>query len=333
MNGPADGVYNDCDGTIPIRCDGTTCIAKRNGRMKSVNENVTRQQLELYVAGKNITMLKAAELVGPNGSFYNKNARATAAPVFGGGNLQMIGGGRATGDPRALISEVATAQQFYKYLIVGGANSFSNPEQESLPAGQNLSDGRSLHMCSVNTVAQFLLAVEPGVFLLCNGWDARFDRKLGLPTGKAVLNNSMQVWKRSFASGVTATWDLKAKKGAVEWPGHPPTPPGPPPTPPRPHPHGPPPPPWSGPQCPGPKCPIVPAQNYKGCYHDKHHGCDLPCTPPGASGSCTKWTPGDSSCLNASAASTTIDAGSWPGALDSKERCNQLCLSTGVAFK
>ena len=128
VNGPADGVYDDCDGTIPIRCDSETndtCIAKRNGHMKSVNEAVTREQLEAYVRGKNETMLQASKLVGVNGSFYNKNAKATVQPSFGGGNLQFVGGrNQGVG---ALIEEVTAALKIYKYLIVGGANDFSNP--------------------------------------------------------------------------------------------------------------------------------------------------------------------------------------------------------------
>jgi hypothetical protein len=206
-----------------------------------------------------------------------------------------------------LIDEVREALENYKYLVVGGANDFSNPQRETLPpgapgVGQNLADGRSLRTCPPGLVALFLLAVQPGAFLLCNGWDKRFDRKLGLPLGDAVIDNHNGVitWSRSFAGGAKATYDLATKTGAVTWPGFPPTPPGPPAPAPRPHPPSPPGPPWMGPPCPGPECPVVPASNYKGCYHDrsKGAGCDLPCRPPGASGGCGAWSKG-SSCLNA----------------------------------
>ena len=52
VNGPADGVYDDCDGTIPIKCPdpetdpgNNTCRANRNGHLASVNDVVTRAQV------------------------------------------------------------------------------------------------------------------------------------------------------------------------------------------------------------------------------------------------------------------------------------------------
>eukprot|EP01045_Picozoa_sp_COSAG04_P002201 COSAG04_NODE_78_length_28355_cov_17.016457_4_plen_271_part_00 len=123
VNGPADGVYDDCDSTIPLRCPdpesgNTTCIAKRNGHMASVNEEVSRAQMEAYTAGKNETMSQAAALVGPNGTFFNKNARkpTVGGPVFGGGNLQFMwpGGSRQGGDVGSFVQSVTEAMQYYK---------------------------------------------------------------------------------------------------------------------------------------------------------------------------------------------------------------------------
>ena len=123
VNGPADGVYDDCDSTIPLRCPdpesgNNTCIAKRNGHMASVNERVTRAQMEAYTAGKNETMSQAAALVGPNGTFFNKNARkpTVGGPVFGGGNLQFMwpGGSRQGGDVGPFVQSVTEAMQYYK---------------------------------------------------------------------------------------------------------------------------------------------------------------------------------------------------------------------------
>ena len=328
VNGPADGVYNDCDGTIPIRCPSgatdpaTVCVAKRNGKAKSVNENVTLAQHDAYVHGKNATMWTAAQLVGVNGTFYNKNSPSTKQPTFGGGNLHFIDGN----SPSNLIKEVASSLPFYPYLIVGGANDYSNPKMESLPSGQNLADGRSLKSCSSSHIAVFLLAVEPGCFLLCNGWDDRFDLALGVPKAKAVLNPKTKVWSRTFPSGVVATWNTTSGEGGVTWPGHPPTPPPAPVVP-----------------CPGPRCPTVPSSNYKGCFHDKEKGrCDLPCSPPGGSGHCTPWgTPPCVSSKGAVAAASVAPPASesaWSDHVqklpaDSVERCNQLCIATGVDFK
>jgi hypothetical protein len=121
VNGPADGVYDDCDGTIPIKCPdpetgNNTCIANRNGHMESVNKVVTRQQMETYIAGKNETMSQAAALVGVNGTFFNKNARKATqgGPTFGGGNLQFM----PAGDPGAFAESVAEALQCVLYCAV-----------------------------------------------------------------------------------------------------------------------------------------------------------------------------------------------------------------------
>jgi hypothetical protein len=91
--------------------------------------------------------------------------------------------------------------------------------------------------------------------------------------------------------------------------------------------------------CPGPLCPVVSSANYKGCFKDKQRGkgCDLPCNPPGSTGHCTQW--GTSPCVSPgvqSGGSPWIPVGGVQNAQkapDSVERCNQLCIATGVAFK
>ena len=221
VHGSADGLYNDCDSTIPIKCDAdkTHCIAKRNGRKKSVNENVTHAQYAAYVAGKNTTMLRAARLVESiNGTFYNKNSPENIAPTFGGGNLHFLGKLDRLPPPATFIGQVRAAQVHYPYLVIGGANAYSNPLRESLIHGQNLSDGRSLHRCSETVVSLFLLALEPGLYLLCNGWDDRFDRPLGLPTSNATLDPITTVWRRAFAHGVVAHFNETSREGRVYWP-------------------------------------------------------------------------------------------------------------------
>ena len=37
--------------------------------------------------------------------------------------------------------------------------------------------------CDTDTIGKFLLVAERGLFLGCNGWDARFSYPLGEPTG------------------------------------------------------------------------------------------------------------------------------------------------------
>ena len=61
----------------------------------------------------------------------------------------------------------------------------------------------------------FLLGVEKGAILGCNGWDERFSKPLGEPAGPAVQKGD-QV-ERHFKSGTYVTWDLSKKMGNISW--------------------------------------------------------------------------------------------------------------------
>jgi len=64
-------------------------------------------------------------------------------------------------------------------------------------------------------VALFLVAVEEGGLLGCNGWDPTFEYPLGEPTGPAVVNGT--IYTRTFASGTVATFDDSTRTGVVNW--------------------------------------------------------------------------------------------------------------------
>lgn len=75
-------------------------------------------------------------------------------------------------------------------------------------------------ICSTDLVASFLLGVEPGVFLGCNGWDgANMGRPLGLPLGPMqeveVLGGTLL--HRNFSSGTSVTWNVSNDSGAIQW--------------------------------------------------------------------------------------------------------------------
>ena len=243
VSGVADGVYVDCDGTVPFHCPSPSggaddvCIARRNGREKSVHENVTRAQVEAYVAGKNATQLEAYRLVSASGgAWYNKGAppgrnasecvtwdpakHAGRTPGDCAGNMIWIDKVGELPPPPQLAKDIeANMAAGYEYVVVGGANAYSNPKKETPQKGQDLADGRSLRTCPDSAVAAFLLAVQPGAYLLCNGWDARFGRALGLPRGAAAYDAENKVWTRSFAGGAVASWNETAATGHVRWPG------------------------------------------------------------------------------------------------------------------
>jgi len=68
-------------------------------------------------------------------------------------------------------------------------------------------------------IAKFLLTAEEGAFLGCNGWDDRFSKPLGQPTG-AMKQQKDGTLARSFASGTTVSWNPAAEEGArgsIDW--------------------------------------------------------------------------------------------------------------------
>jgi hypothetical protein len=70
--------------------------------------------------------------------------------------------------------------------------------------------------CGMTAIAMFLLAIEPGAVLLCQGWDEQFARPMGLPTATATMDTETGVWTRSFARGATATVFADGS-GSVSW--------------------------------------------------------------------------------------------------------------------
>ena len=69
--------------------------------------------------------------------------------------------------------------------------------------------------CSSDEIVMFLLAVEKGAILGCNGWDEDFGKPLGDPLGPATQKNNTV--ERHFKMGTYVTWDLAKKKGKVVW--------------------------------------------------------------------------------------------------------------------
>jgi hypothetical protein len=344
VEGAADGVYCDCCGLIPFKCSHNgTCIAKRNGKEKSINEQVTQATVDAYTAGLNATLHEAIDLVtsatGNAGTFFNK---VDNKAFNTDGNIKWV----KVAAPPHMHDIIMANTAKGGYVVVGGSNSYANPKHETLPAGQNISNDGSLRMCTEDTLAQFLLGVEPGAYLLCNGWDTRFGRPLGLPIGNATAAG--KIWSRSFKSGVVARWDTDGPenhKGTVTWPGVPTPPPSPGPPPPAPTPPTPTPPaptpPMPFPKCPGPKCPAVPARDYKGCYVDKVHGkCDLPVVPPHGTGHCPKSTTQDTTTQDTTTQAAAAGAAAGLSAVSSSgaakvmtvEVCNAICSPLGYKY-
>jgi hypothetical protein len=233
VNGSADGVYADCYSEYGLRCnktDPTSCRASRNGKVQDLNTEVTPAHAQAYMAAKDKTLAEAADLVGANGSFLAKYQKP-GRPAPHGGNLIYTDKGVL--DPGELIQDVSAGLKNYKYIIVGGSNDYVHP-----------SDNSTAGTCDETKVAAFLIAAEPGCFLLCNGYGAFQANKLGLPSGPAKVTTngttSKPTFTRTFASGTVATWS--GGVGSVKWDGIPTPPPSPPSPPLPPSPPSPPPP-------------------------------------------------------------------------------------------
>ena len=168
-----------------------------------------------------------------------------------------------------MLQTVASNRNSSKYEYLIFVSGYSNLARDPNDVGSK---------CSHQVVAAFMLALQPGCFLVCQGWDEMFAYPLGDPLGPAITADG--VMRRTFASGTSVEYDMSSEKANIRWAGHPAPAPAPRPAPPHP-PHG--------PQCPGPRCPLVPRANYKGCFVDKTDGvCDLPVVPKQSSGHCPK---------------------------------------------
>jgi hypothetical protein len=69
--------------------------------------------------------------------------------------------------------------------------------------------------CGESGIALFLMAVEPGCVLMCNGWAEEYSQPLGLPRGPATYDAASYTWSREFASGTRALWCNGT--GTVQW--------------------------------------------------------------------------------------------------------------------
>lgn len=89
-------------------------------------------------------------------------------------------------------------------------------------------DGRDDHCADItNSLAAFLIAANERSFFGCSrgwriqtdpvnhAWHPQFDKKLGPPLGPAVKTGN--VWHRSFAAGVTVSFNTKTNAGNITW--------------------------------------------------------------------------------------------------------------------
>ena len=217
--GTVDGFYGD---TMQVYAEENTqtglwelCKASHHTCCE-MNESTAR----LYNAGKNKTMEAAYRFLGPKAVFFKIS--------------DVLSGAHNSPTPQQMNATIAGRTTSgldhrgpYIHISHGDQKTTHDPNDVA-------SD------CSNDDIALFMLAVQPGAFLGCNGWDPNFAKPLGTPLGPMVHNASDGTYSRNFLSGTTVTWNprLEGPKGQIHWAGDPlgpsPPPPGPPPPPPLP---------------------------------------------------------------------------------------------------
>jgi hypothetical protein len=219
--GTVDGFYGDTMQVYATENNRTglwELCKKSHHTCCEMNESTA----QLYNAGKNKTMEAAYEFLGPKAVFFKIS------------NV-MTHGGNTPEQMNATIAGRATAGLDHRgpYVHISRGDQRTSHDPHDVASA-----------CSGDDIALFMLAVQPGAFLGCDGWDPAFGKPLGTPTGPMARNSTDGTYSRSFASGTTVSWDprLEGPKGRIHWAGDPPGP-SPPPPPPLPPPPPPPPPP------------------------------------------------------------------------------------------
>ena len=127
----------------------------------------------------------------------------SAVVFFNSTHMGHLKSGKGGSSPTSLAKEIQDALKNYTYIHI---------QTKDLINGDCTSVQSS---CSTDDIATFLLALEKGAFLGCNGWDDQFDKPLGEPMGPAEKTGNKL--ERHFKSGTYVTWDLTSNKGIIFW--------------------------------------------------------------------------------------------------------------------
>jgi len=150
---------------------------------------ISEADASAYNEGKELLMDGIYELFGKEGFIFHN----TTAYVHPGAR-----------SPSAIIENVQNAFKSgatYVYFMTADHHTDAPPTTKSI--------------CTQREIIIFLLAVEEGCILGCNGWDPQFEKPLGNPLGPATVEGD--VYTRKFASGTSVTWNTKTDSGDINW--------------------------------------------------------------------------------------------------------------------
>ena len=189
--GLVDGIFGDKWGVFATN-NASNSTAPDPGGWKVCNHwcgGLSEKQALAFNAGKNSTLRAVEAFLGPKAVFFSATD-------------DLIKHNR---NPTELIAAVNRQLAIAPYAYVYGARD-QQPDHD--PANHTSE-------CDERFVAMFLLAVEEGAFLGCNGWSEDFARPLGAPLGKALSSGGTM--SRKFSSGTSVVWDLEANTGIIYW--------------------------------------------------------------------------------------------------------------------
>ncbi len=127
---------------------------------------ISNETAQKYNDGKRMVLDALHEMFGPTSFVFFNTTKITRMKLE---NIKS---------PLEFAKDVQTALSVYRYCYVTTGD-LINGDCTSVKSS-----------CSANEIAMFLLAVEPGAILGCNGWDDQFGKSLGTPNGPAVQNNN-----------------------------------------------------------------------------------------------------------------------------------------------
>eukprot|EP00035_Acanthoeca_spectabilis_P033118 m.22054 g.22054 ORF g.22054 m.22054 type:complete len:388 (+) comp5758_c0_seq1:36-1199(+) len=90
------------------------------------------------------------------------------------------------------------------------------------PWGEQKNPGTT-SLCTKADIVAFLLGVEKGAFVSCQGWDPQFANPLGDPLGPAKDDGA--ALSRHFSSGTSVRYNYKQDVAELNWANTPPSPP------------------------------------------------------------------------------------------------------------
>ena len=191
--GLVDGIFGD-KWDVYATSNATNGTAPTPGGWKVCNHwcgGINESSALAFNAGKNATLRASESFLGPEAVFFSATD-------------DLIKHNR---NPPELIAAVDNQLSKSRYAYVYGARD-QQPDHD--PANYT-SD------CQPRFVAMFLLAVEEGAFLGCNGWIPAFGLPLGQPLAKAAVSADGLRMTRNFSSGTSVDWDVEANDGVIHW--------------------------------------------------------------------------------------------------------------------